>query len=95
MDRAVILQHLKQAEGHVRQGEIHVTNQRLLVETLERDGHDTTQARALLKEFIELQALHVADRDRLRGELAALSTASVGGYLWDTRGKNTNKTVGR
>jgi hypothetical protein len=37
-----------------------------------RDGHDASQALALLAllvRFEELQKLHIGDRDRLRGEL--------------------------
>jgi hypothetical protein len=40
---------------------------------LERDGHSepyVSQARALLAEFESIQAMHVADRDRLERELA-------------------------
>lgn len=61
------LQHLAQTEGYVALGEHHLGRQRELVSELERDGHDTTEARRLL------QALHAADRDRLRNELAQKS----------------------
>jgi hypothetical protein len=36
---------------------------------VDRGGHDTQQARELLRQFTELQAMHVADRNRLRAEL--------------------------
>jgi hypothetical protein len=36
---------------------------------LERDGRDTTQARALLEQFEEVEVLHIEGRDRLRKEL--------------------------
>lgn len=72
MDRHAISAHLEQAEHHVRQGAVHVANQRNLIADLDRDGHDTTDARALLRQFEELQELHVADRGRLRQELKAL-----------------------
>jgi hypothetical protein len=39
------------------------------VARLERDGHDPSQAMHMLQQFQELQALHIADRDRLRKEL--------------------------
>lgn len=45
--------------------------QREIVAELERDGHDVSEARKLLVQFEELQAMHVADRDRLIDELAA------------------------
>ena len=47
----------------------HIASQREFVGGLVRDGHDASQALALLLRFEELQELHVADRDRLRGEL--------------------------
>jgi hypothetical protein len=40
-----------------------------LVAKLERDGHPTLQATDTLMQFEELQATHIADRDRLRREL--------------------------
>jgi Spy/CpxP family protein refolding chaperone len=70
MHRDMLLDHLAQARRHVAQGEQHVMRQRELVAEMERDGHDTAQSRALLKQFEELLALHVADRDRMERELA-------------------------
>jgi hypothetical protein len=70
MDRAMIEEHLAQAERHVAVGEHHIALQRERVARLERDGHDFTQASALLTNFEELQAIYIADRDRLEGKLA-------------------------
>ena len=61
--------HLAQAECHVAEGERNIARQREIVAQLECDGHDADQAARLLRSFEELQALHVADRDRLRKEL--------------------------
>lgn len=61
----MILNHLSQARRHVEEGEAHLYRQRMVVTKLERDGHDASDARRLLLRFEELQALHVADRDRL------------------------------
>jgi hypothetical protein len=63
------LQHLALARRHVEEGEAHIHRQRMVVTRLERDGHDASDARLLLLRFEELQAMHVADRDRLE-ELA-------------------------
>jgi hypothetical protein len=65
------LDHLAQARRHVAIGERHIARQRELVIELERDGHDASSAKQLLVQFEELQALHIADRDRLEQELAA------------------------
>jgi hypothetical protein len=70
MNRATIEEHLALAERHVSEGERHVSRQRELIAQLERDGHDATQAHDLLLQFEELQEMHLADRDRLRDELA-------------------------
>ena len=64
MDRRMIEAHLALTERHVAEGKRHVARQRELVAELERDGHDTATALDLLRQFEELQALHVADRNR-------------------------------
>jgi hypothetical protein len=64
-----LLDHLALAEEHVARGAENVARQREMIAELERDGHDAKQARAMLAEFEQLQAMHVADRDRLIGEL--------------------------
>ena len=69
----MIERHLAQAEAHVAQGDAHLVQQGKIVAELERDGHDeaAVAARALLATFELTQKAHVADRDRLRAELAA------------------------
>ena len=69
MNREIKAQHLETVERHVREGRRHVARQKALVAELKQHGHDDDLARALLAKFEELQALHVADRDRLRAEL--------------------------
>ena len=68
MDRAMIEKHLAQAERHVADGERHITRQRQIIAELERDGHDAGSAKELLTIFEETQAIHIADRDRLKEE---------------------------
>jgi hypothetical protein len=41
------------AQQHVGDAAVHVENQRQLIHRLERDGHDTSDARALSKAFEE------------------------------------------
>lgn len=74
----MIADHLKQAERHVADGARHVERQREIVAELEADGHGAAarQAAALLVQFEEVQALLVADRDRLIKELAEKSKLS-------------------
>ena len=77
MDKAEMIRALlAQAEGHVAQGEIHLIQQREIIIKLDAHGCDSKPARELLMRFIELQALHVADRDRLRAELEQLTDSA-------------------
>jgi hypothetical protein len=69
MDRAFLEQLLVQAEQHVSLGERHIARQREIVAKLERDGHDSTQAKELLAVFLATQAAHVAGPERLQEEL--------------------------
>lgn len=64
-------ERLKQAERHVAEGAEHVRRQHEIVARLEKGGHDAGSAKELLGQFEEIQAMHVADRDRLIGELSA------------------------
>ena len=69
MDRAMLLDHLEMAKRHVAEGEVHIANQKIILAELERDGHDTVEARRLLANFLDLQELHRADLDRILSEL--------------------------
>jgi hypothetical protein len=62
-------QRLAHAEGYMAMSKRHIASQRAFAAGLLRDGHDASQAVALLLRFEELQQLHIADRDRLREEL--------------------------
>jgi hypothetical protein len=66
MDRELLEKSLAEAERGVIDAERHIATQRDFVARLECDGHDPTQAMQLLQRFLELQAMHIADRDRLR-----------------------------
>lgn len=69
MDRALLLQHLAQAERHIVLGEEHLTIQEALIADLERDGHDTEGAKEVLATMLQSQAIHVEARDRILREL--------------------------
>ena len=73
MDKALVRDHLEQARRHVADGDKHVARQRQLVAKLDRDGHDSSEARRLLEQFEELLRLHIQDRDRLIKELSEIS----------------------
>jgi hypothetical protein len=69
MDRKTLVRHLAQAERHVAAGQHHLERQRRVVAKRQREGFDDREAMDLLMEFERLQAIHVADRNRLRLEL--------------------------
>jgi hypothetical protein len=68
-DRVTLEHRLADAERYMAMSKGHIANQRKFVAGLLSDGHDASQALALLLRFEELRELHVADRNRLRGEL--------------------------
>jgi hypothetical protein len=84
MDRAELAQLLQQAEDRVRQGEDHIRHQQRIITELERDAHDSSMARQLLATFEDIQALHIAGRDRLIRTLAE--------YDRSTSAETKNKT---
>ena len=69
-DPAMIRDHLALAEKYVALGEHHLATQHRVRATLRQGGHDVRSALEPLKQFEDMQALHIADRDRLRLELA-------------------------
>jgi hypothetical protein len=68
--RKMLEQHLTRAEQHVTTGERIVARQKAVVAAVDHDGRDTQAARSLLRQLEELLAIFIADRDRLRSELA-------------------------
>jgi len=75
MDRALIVTSLQAAEDRIAIGARQISKQLDFVSRLEREGEDTTDANALLREMQRTQESHIAHRDRLREKLAALKTA--------------------
>jgi hypothetical protein len=68
--RPTVERHLRNALQHVAVGERLIDRQRAVLVTLEEHGRPTQVARKLLAQFEDVQAMHVADRDRLVHELA-------------------------
>lgn len=69
MERLILERQFERAGEHVLRGEILVVKQRKRLALLERQGLDTAKSRKLLSQLEELQAMHVADLDRVRHEL--------------------------
>jgi hypothetical protein len=64
-DAEIVEALLAEAECNVANGSMLVERQRSLVAELLCDGHDITQARAMLHALLNTQCLHVLTRDRL------------------------------
>jgi hypothetical protein len=75
MDHDILKERLAQTEGDMAMSRGHIAHQRKFVTDLVRDGHDASQALALLRRFEELQELHIAHRDWLRDALSRSSRA--------------------
>jgi ferritin len=69
MDRPMQLRRLEEAEQHVVRGERLISEQKVRIANLERDGHDSTTARELLETYRALQVEHIKNRDRIIKEL--------------------------
>ena len=76
-NRKIVTENLVMAERCVREGIKHIARQQQWVRELERDDLAATaiQANALLRQFEDSFALHVADRDRLFAELKQIDEA--------------------
>jgi hypothetical protein len=75
MDRALIVTSLQAAEDRIAIGARQISKQRDFLSQLEREGEDTTDATALLREMQRTQESHMAHRDQLREKLAAVKAA--------------------
>jgi hypothetical protein len=69
MDRAILLEHLVLAEEHIQRGARTIARQQEIIEKLDAHGHETVEARRMLKTFEDAQAMNIADRERLKKEL--------------------------
>jgi hypothetical protein len=69
MDRDTLLQHLAETERHIAQGEKHVTRQEVIVAELDRDGHRTDEAKALLATMRQTLAVYLESRTCILREL--------------------------
>ena len=70
MDRDVLGRDLTRVEERVAIGANNIALQRELIAELDRDGDDGSQANHMLAQFLDLQTMHIADRDRLTKELS-------------------------
>jgi len=77
MHRALVFHHLERVERHIVAGRKQITDQIEFIAWLSWFRSDTTGAKALLREFERDFAGHIADRQRLRVQLAHLDGIAV------------------
>ena len=70
MDRAELQRRLQKADRRVEHAEHNIAQQRSMIETLERGGHDTRAANLFLRWLMAVQARALKERDRLLNELS-------------------------
>jgi hypothetical protein len=70
MDRALLLRLLARAEHMIALGKERIDKQYRIIAELESEGHDTTDAMQLLKEFVDDQELREQEHDSLASKLA-------------------------
>ncbi len=73
----IIQRYLQAAERHIATGDLCIARQRALIARLEcHEGHEELlkEAGRLLAQFLKIQTLHLADRDRLICEMSQAAT---------------------
>src|SRR5262245_39293769 len=70
--RTELMKELAQAKRHIERGDSVIASQRQLVAKLSGDGHDTMQAKRLLRSFEESQKIRLDDMDRMLDALNAM-----------------------
>ena len=88
MDRDILERHLTRVEERVAIGANNIARQCDFIAELHRDGHDASQANQMLAQFLDLQAMHIADRDRLIKELSELPPSLGSDALRSGRDEN-------
>jgi len=77
MNLGAILDQLVFALRRITEGERIIARQHEIITSLERTGLDTSETKAVLRQFEELLGMLFADRNRLRNELVASSKRSL------------------
>jgi hypothetical protein len=77
MNRKMELEHLALAERTVAQGERHIQREEQMISELDRAGHDTRDAMALLATYRRTQAEHIAHRNLILKMLQRRDPAAI------------------
>lgn len=71
MERSLLLDQLVRTEKHINADAQLLLRQQAIIEELERRGDDTAYARSLMRRLKEMQAMRIADRDRMQAALSS------------------------
>lgn len=77
MQMQSVTQRLRQAKLLLADCKKHVARLQEVVQNLERNGRDTTRAKAVLIAFENAQVWHIRQRERLMREMRKLRKATV------------------
>lgn len=69
MDRAMLLRRLAHASDLIETGVRYIAKQRGIIDQLEADGRDTSDARAILVYLENVQATNIAEHKRIMRQL--------------------------
>jgi hypothetical protein len=72
--RKMYEQHLAHAETAIAEGKEHIAKQRAVIARLQADGHDISQATALLETFLTTQRAHEEHRATIMKELEDINS---------------------
>jgi hypothetical protein len=74
MDRSKVQRRLEEAESCAKRGEQSIADQRAMIQTLERGGHDARAENLFLRWLLNVQGRYLQERDRLLEELRESGT---------------------
>lgn len=77
IDRSLLLAQLLTTEKHISATARNLLRQQSIIQELRRRGDDTRYAQSLLQRLQEVQAMRIADRDRMRAELGDVASTEA------------------
>jgi hypothetical protein len=77
MDRHRMLRDLEEARRHQTIGERHFARQHEIIVELQRDGHDTTEAKKLCAQFLIMQSMHIDHSKQLERKLKEIESLTI------------------
>ena len=86
MDRETLMHFLEQTKRRVADNEHNIALQKTFIYERMHDGRPTAEAKTFLRTLEDIQAMHIARRDRLESELGKLLTTGTPDEVSDSAG---------